>query len=92
MTSGPKTTTVRDLIFLLPAGSFFRKDLKINPHTGALIIRIGFGGGHYTVIFIRNPQNSIGNYLGPSFIHGHLSAREADQTSLVALWPISELT
>ena len=25
-------------------------------------------------------------------IHGHLSVREADQTSLVALWPISELT
>ena len=31
---------------------------------GALIIRIGFGG-QYTIIIIRNPQNSIGNCLGP---------------------------
>ena len=30
---------------------------------GALIIRIGFGA-HYTIIILRNPQNSIGNYLG----------------------------
>ena len=32
---------------------------------GALIIRIGVFGAHYTIIVIRNPQNSIGNYLGP---------------------------
>ena len=31
---------------------------------GALIIRIGFWG-HYTIITIRNQQNSIGIYLGP---------------------------
>ena len=33
----------------------------------ALIIRIGLGpvGAHDTVITIRNPQNSIGNDLGP---------------------------
>ena len=29
----------------------------------ALIIRIGFLGG-YIIIITRNPQNSIGNYLG----------------------------
>ena len=34
-------------------------------NVGALIIRIGFGGGHNTRIIIRNPQNSIGNYVGP---------------------------
>ena len=42
----------------------------------------------------------MGNYRGSCIIiiitiiiiHGHLSVREADQTSLVALWPISELT
>ena len=30
--------------------------------SGALIIRIGFGG---PIVIIRNPQNSIGNYEGP---------------------------
>ena len=30
---------------------------------GALIIRIGFGT-HYAIITIRNPKNSMGNYLG----------------------------
>ena len=36
-----------------------------HPHTGALIIRIGFWA-HYTIIMIWNPpQNSIVNYLGP---------------------------
>ena len=43
----------------------------------------------------------MGNYRGSCIIiiitiiiiiHGHLSVREADQTSLVAIWPISELT
>ena len=33
-------------------------------NVGALIIRIGFWGG-YTKVIIRNPQNSIGNSLGP---------------------------
>ena len=32
-------------------------------HIGALIVSIGFGGP-YTITIIRNPQNSIGNYLG----------------------------
>ena len=27
----------------------------------------GFGA-HYTIIIIRNPQNGIGNYLGPYII------------------------
>ena len=31
---------------------------------GALITRIGFGA-HYTTFIVRNPQHSIGNYLGP---------------------------
>ena len=31
---------------------------------GALIIRIGFGA-HYIIVMVRNPQNSIGKYLGP---------------------------
>ena len=31
---------------------------------GALIIRIEFGA-HYIIFIIRNPQNSIGNYLVP---------------------------
>ena len=31
---------------------------------GALVIRIEKGfGAHYTRMIIRNPQNSIGNYL-----------------------------
>ena len=30
----------------------------------ALIMRIGFWG-HYTIIIIRNHENSIGNYFGP---------------------------
>ena len=33
------------------------------PNIGALIIR-GFWD-HYTIIIIRNIQNSIGNHLGP---------------------------
>ena len=32
-----------------------------------LTIRIGFWS-HYTIAIIRNPQNSIGNYLGPYII------------------------
>ena len=34
---------------------------------GPLIIRIGLWGplSHYTIIMIRNPQNSIGKYEGP---------------------------
>ena len=31
---------------------------------GALILRTGFGA-HYATIIVRNPQNSIGNELGP---------------------------
>ena len=31
---------------------------------GGLIIRIWFGA-QYTIAILRNPQNSIGNYLGP---------------------------
>ena len=31
---------------------------------GALVIRIGFGA-HFDRFLLRNPQNSIGNYLGP---------------------------
>ena len=33
-------------------------------NVGALIIRIGFGGISYTIIIIRNLQNSVSNYLG----------------------------
>ena len=36
----------------------------LNPNLGALRTRIGFGA-HYTLNITRNPQNSIGNYLGP---------------------------
>ena len=36
---------------------------------GALIIRIGIFGVHYTILAIRTPphptKNSVGNYLGP---------------------------
>ena len=32
-----------------------------NSNMGALKIRISFGA-HYTIVIIRNPQNSIGNY------------------------------
>ena len=32
---------------------------------GALRTRIGFWEKYYTIIIIRNTQNSIGNYLGP---------------------------
>ena len=32
--------------------------------TGALIIRIGFWS-HFTIVTIRSPQNSVGNFLGP---------------------------
>ena len=40
----------------------------------ALMIRTGFWG-HYTILTIRNPQNSIGNYLGPySITDFHLSS------------------
>ena len=36
------------------------------PNTGALITRIyRVWGAHYTMIIIRNPQNSIGNFSGP---------------------------
>ena len=35
------------------------------PNIKALIIRIGFWGPLYCIIIVRNPQNSIGNYLGP---------------------------
>ena len=30
----------------------------------ALIIRIGFGA-HYTILIIRNPQNSMGKHFRP---------------------------
>ena len=36
---------------------------------GASIIRIGFGA-HYTIVMIRNPQNSIGTYSGPYITAG----------------------
>ena len=40
----------------------FSQDIPRNNIGGLIIlIRIGFGG-HYTVIIIRNHQNSIGNY------------------------------
>ena len=32
------------------------------------MIRMGFWmvlGAYYTIVIVRNPQNSIGNYLGP---------------------------
>ena len=35
------------------------------PNIKALISRIGFWGPLYCIIIVRNPQNSIGNYLGP---------------------------
>ena len=35
-----------------------------NPLIGVLIIRRGFWGPFYTLVLIRNPQNSIGNCLG----------------------------
>ena len=44
------------------AVNYVRVDLQaLNPDVGAFIIRLGFWG-HYTIIIIRNPQNSIGNY------------------------------
>ena len=36
---------------------------------GALIIRIGFLGPIILMVIIRNPQNSIGNYLGTFITH-----------------------
>ena len=38
--------------------------VSVGCNVGALILRIGFGA-RYTIIIIRIPQNSIGNYLGP---------------------------
>ena len=38
----------------------------ILPNIGALIVRIG-SWVYYTIIIIRNHQNSIGNYQGPFF-------------------------
>ena len=37
------------------------------PIIGTLIIRIGFGA-QCAIITVRNPQNSIGNLLGPYII------------------------
>ena len=37
-----------------------RRNLMLN--VGALIITIHFWGPLYTIVIIRNPQNSIGNY------------------------------
>ena len=37
--------------------------LSLRGSVGALLIRILFWG--YCTMVIRNPQNSIGNYLGP---------------------------
>ena len=37
-------------------------------NVGALTIRIGVWGAHYTIIIIWNPQISIGNYSVPYII------------------------
>ena len=42
-----------------------RVPLKRPIRIGALIIGIGFLGGHSTIIMLRNPQNNVGTYLGP---------------------------
>ena len=38
----------------------FCKAAEVSGNIGALIF-----AAHYTIVKIRNPQNSIGNYIGP---------------------------
>ena len=42
-----------------------RDTIRVLYSIGALIITIGFWGAHYIIAIIRNPQNGIGNYIGP---------------------------
>ena len=49
-----------------------------HPNTGALTIRRIRFGVYYTIIIIRNPQNSIGNYLGPDIKSYHRTPRQPD--------------
>ena len=47
---------------ILDTCSFDRRNIA------ALLIRKGFFWAHYTIIIIRNPQNSIGNYKAPKVL------------------------
>ena len=52
---------------------WYRLLLDPDANVGSELIRIGFWEVFYTITIIRNPQNSIGNYLGPhirSFFSG----------------------
>ena len=40
-------------------------------------------GAHYTIVVIRNPQNSTGNYLGPIVIAIMANASILSRTRLV---------
>ena len=54
-------------------------------NVGALIIGLGFWGIYHTLIIIRNPQNSIGNYLGPHIKIRGLLTSAASYCSLSGL-------
>ena len=49
---------------------------------GALIIRIGFWGAYHTIVIIRNPQNSIGNYISALYYPPRVRLRYYDEMGM----------
>ena len=53
---------------------------------GALITRIGFSGQiYYTVLIIRNPQNSIGIYFDPYSSVFSITGERTDMSEALAV-------